>query len=82
MVFPGIDSVVAMKVVTPQQQTLFEFSVTGNADSGEPDTWRQFSRTFKTADVPMECRIVLTNSHIGQPWTRRADFESLSLVSP
>lgn len=82
IIFPGIDGAVAMKVITPQQQTLFDFSVSGNADSGDPDGWRQFSRTFKTADVPMECRIVLSNIHTSPPWTRRADFDSLSLVSP
>lgn len=79
---PGIDGAVAMKVITPQQQTLFDFSVYGNADSDDPDGWRQFSRTFKTADVPMECRIVLSNIHTGPPWMRHAEFDSLSLVSP
>ena len=74
-----IDGDVAIKVITPQQQTLFEFSVAGDFAA---DTYRQFSKTFKTADVPMECRIVLSNSHTGQPWTRRVDFDSLSLVSP
>lgn len=79
---PGIDGTVAMKVITPQQQTLFDFSVYGTADSGNPDGWRQFSRTFKTADVPMECQIVLSNIHAGSPRMRQADFDSLSLVSP
>ena len=72
---------VTMKVVTPQQQTLFEFSVTGNASSGQPESWAQFSKTFKTADVPMECQIVLSNTHGNDNWTRRVDFESLSLIS-
>lgn len=73
----GVPGVVTMKVVTPQQQTLFEFSVT---DSGK---WRQFSRTFKTADVPMECQIVLSNGVIGNSsWYYSAHFDSLSLVSP
>jgi hypothetical protein len=81
---PGIDGTVAMKVVTPQQQTLFEFSVKGyDEDSADhPDVWTQFSKTFRTADVPTECQIVLTNTHTSQPWTRRADFDSLGLVSP
>lgn len=81
---PNVDSTVAMKVVTPQQQTLFEFSVKGyDEDSADhPDVWTQFSETFRTADVPMECQIVLTNMYTYQPWTHRADFDSLSLVSP
>ena len=74
-----IDGAVAVKVVTPQQQTLFEFSVAGDIAA---DTCRQFSGTFKTADVPMECRIVLSDGHISQSGTRRAGFDSLSLVSP
>lgn len=77
-----VDGTVAMKVVTPQQQTLFEFTVSGNAASGNPNDWRQFSKTFNTADIPMECQIVLSNTHNAQPWTRRAHFDSLSLVSP
>ena len=81
---PDIDGTVAMKVITPQQQTLFEFSVKGwNEDSADhPDVWTQFSKTFRTADVPTECQIVLTNMNANHPWTRRADFDSLSLVSP
>lgn len=74
----GIDGVVAMKVVTPQQQTLFELS------NGviQTDGWAPFSRTFKTGDVPMECQIVLSNKTINDVWRRRADFDSLSLVMP
>lgn len=68
-----------MKVVTPQQQVLFELS----EHSDRSYSWSQFSRTFETADVPMECRIVLTNMHVGGPGaTSRVGFDSLSLVSP
>ena len=74
----GIEGVVTMKVVTPQQQTLFELSNGGVATDG----WAQFSRTFKTGDVPMECRIVLSNEAPGGGWEWRAAFDSLSLVSP
>lgn len=81
---PDVDGTVAMKVVTPQQQTLFEFSVKGyDEDSTDkPDVWTQFSKTFRTADVPTECQIVLANMDTNHPWTHRADFDSLSLVSP
>lgn len=74
----GIDGIVTMKVVTPQQQVLFELS----EHSDRMSDWSQFSRTFKTADVPMECRIVLTNMHTGAGVGSRVGFESLSLVSP
>lgn len=67
-----------MKVVTSQQQVLFELS----EHSSVPYGWSQFSRTFKTADVPMECRIVLTNMNIGTSLTSCVGFDSLSLVSP
>lgn len=66
-----------MKIVTPQQQTLFEFSVNTGGDS----TYHQFSKTFKSMDVPIECRIVLSNATVGQ-WYEHALFDSLSLVSP
>lgn len=74
----GIDGIVTMKVVTPQQQVLFELSEHSDPLYG----WSQFSRTFKTADVPMECRIVLTNMHIGSGVASHVGFDSLSLVSP
>nr|DAO91705.1 MAG TPA: ENDO-1,4-BETA-XYLANASE Y [Caudoviricetes sp.] len=67
---------VTMKVVTPQQQTLFEFSV------ASLNGWSQFSRTFETAGVPMECQIVLSNKTVGGDWHSLAYFDSLSLVSP
>lgn len=74
---PHIKGVVEMKIVTPQQQTLFEFSF----DAGDDHTWQQFSKTFKSMDVPMECQIVLSNDTVGQ-WYEHALFDSLSLVSP
>ena len=73
----GVEGVVTMKVVNPQRQTLFEFS------NHTTDGRSQFSRTFKTADVPMECRIVLSNETAGDNSRYyRALFDSLSLVSP
>lgn len=78
-----VDGVVTMKIVAPQQQTLFEFSVSYLSDASDPDDWHQFSRTFKTADVPMECQIVLSNGVTGDSsWWYGAYFESFSLVSP
>ena len=74
----GPTGVVTMKVVTPQQQTLFELSSSGFNTGG----WLQFSRTFKTADVPTKCQIVLSNETTGDDWQSRAYFDSLSLVSP
>lgn len=74
----GIEGVVAMKVVTPQQQTLFELSNGGVVTND----WAPFSRTFKTGDVPMGCRIVLSNEAPRGGWEWRAAFDSLSLVSP
>lgn len=67
-----------MKVVTPQQQILFELS-NGGTDT---DGWLPFSRTFKTADVPMECRIILSNAVASGDWTAHAYFDSLSLICP
>lgn len=74
---PPIKGVVKMKIVTPKQQTLFEFSVNAGGDS----TYHQFSKTFKSMDVPIDCRIVLSNVTVGQ-WYEHALFDSLSLVSP
>lgn len=76
----GIEGVVTMKVVTPQQQTLFEFNV--KSEKLNPSPWSQFSKTFKTVDVPMECQIVLTNEVATGNWSRSVSFDSLSLVSP
>lgn len=72
-----IEGDVEMKIVTPQQQTLFKFSLEPVADSA----YHQFSKTFKSMDVPMECQIVLSNATIGE-WHEYALFDSLSLVSP
>lgn len=73
----GIDGIVTMKVVTPQQQVLFELR-----EHGYQQGWSRFSRTFKTADVPMECRIVLTNVRTDAGAGGGVCFDSLSLVSP
>lgn len=74
----GPSGVVTMKVVTPQQQTLFELS----NDGTYTQDWSQFSKTFKTADVPTECQIVLSGDVGDGDWTYAAFFDSLSLVSP
>lgn len=73
-----INGTATMNIVTPQQETLFEFSVGGDSSNA----WRQFSKTFRTSDVPMECQIVFTNKNTSQPWMTRLDFEKLSIVSP
>ena len=74
----GRIGVVTMKVVTPQQQTLFELSNDGSLTKG----WIQFSKTFKTDAVPTECQIVISSDSIGDTWKHRVFFDSLSLVSP
>lgn len=74
---PPIRGSVVMKIVTPQQQTLFECSFEGGGD----DSYRQFSKTFKSMDVPVECQITLSNANVGQSWQRTV-FDTLSLVSP
>ena len=74
---PPVRGGVVMKVVTPQQQILFECDVEGGGD-GKP---RQFSKTFKSMDVPMECQITLSNTSVGE-WWMAAIFNALSLVSP
>lgn len=71
------EGVVEMKVVTPQHQTLLEFSVKGITGSSGENV--PFSKTFKSWDVPIECRIVLSNVAVGE-W-KRAFFDTLSLVS-
>lgn len=73
----GIDGAVTMRVETPQQQVLFEFS-----ERDQKYKWVQFSRAFKTTDAPIECRIVLTNKSSGQDANSRVLFDALSLVSP
>lgn len=64
--------VATMKVVTPQQQTLFECRLEPEADR----KFHQFSKTFKSGDVPMDCQITLSSTA-----SRRMHFDSLSLVS-
>lgn len=71
------EGVVEMKIVNPQQQTLFEFNVEGI--TGSSSEYIPFSKTFKSMDVPIECRITLSNVAAGE-W-KRAFFDSLSLVS-
>lgn len=68
-----------MKIVTPQHQTLFECSVKGEGDG---TTWSQFSKTFKSMDVPTECQIVLSNNNVGGSYRLLVLFDTLSLVSP
>lgn len=63
--------VVTMKTVTPQQQTLFEIKPEA------VDKFHQFSKTFKSWDVPVDCQITLSNTSS----TNGAIFDSLSLVS-
>lgn len=74
----GIEGVVTMKVVTPQQQILFELRNGGVPTNG----WLPFSRTFKTDDVPMECRIVLSRVVTSDSNKSHTAFNQLSLVSP
>lgn len=73
----GIDGIVTMKVVTPRQQVLFKLN-----EHSKLHSWPQFSRTFETADMPMECRIVLANMHTGSGTSNHVGFDSLSLVGP
>lgn len=64
--------VATMKVVTPQQQTLFECRLEPEADN----KFHQFSKTFKSWDAPMDCQITLSSTA-----SKRMHFDSLSLVS-
>ena len=73
----SVAGVVTMKVVTPQQQTLFEF----NFKTEGSGVYRAFSKTFKSGDVPMDCQITLSNDAVGSAF-KRVGFDSLSLVSP
>lgn len=65
---------VSMKVVSPQNATLFEFSKQVSSSG----TWTQFSKTFKSGDTPLECKIELsaTSDKI------RVAFDTLSLIAP
>lgn len=66
--------VVTMKIVTPQHQTLVESSFRNWG------TYGQFSETFKSWSVPVDCQIVLSvNGGDGVP--QNVGFDSLSLVS-
>lgn len=60
-----------MKTVAPQQQTLFEIKPEAVSK------FHQFSKTFKSWDVPVDCQITLSNTD----GSHAAVFDSLSLVS-
>lgn len=70
------ESTVSMEIVSPQQQTLVEFSVKAEADNN----YHQFSKMFESLDVPIDCRITLSNTNVGHD-DRLVGFDSLSLVS-
>lgn len=72
----SVESTVAMKVVSPQQQTLVEFGVKAKADN----SYHQFSKLFESFDVPVDCRITLSNAAVGRD-DLLVGFDSLSLVS-
>lgn len=73
----SVESTVSMEIVSPQQQTLVEFSVKAKADS----SYHQFSKMFESLDVPIDCRITLSNAAVGKDYLL-VGFDSLSLVSP
>lgn len=73
----SVEGVVTMKIVTPQQQTLFEFSVKGS----DYAAYTQFSKTFKSGSVPVDCKIVLSADSVGDSY-QQVGFDSLSIVSP
>lgn len=62
--------VVTMKTVAPQQQTLFEFKPDASSE------YHQFSKTFKSWDVPVDCQITISDTDNRS----LARFDSLSLV--
>lgn len=72
----SVEGAVTMKIVNPQQQTLAEFSVKTGGDG----IFRQFSKTFKTWNVPIDCQITLSTDNLGDIY-QRVGFDSLSLVS-
>ena len=72
----SVESTVAVEIVSPQPQTLVEFGVKAKADN----SYHQFSKMFDSLDVPIDCRITLSNTAVG--WDDRlVGFDSLSLVS-
>ena len=73
----NVEAVITMKIVTPQQQTLFEFST----ERADDRNYHQFSKTFNSMDVPVDCQLVLSTDSVGDVW-QRVGFDSLSLVSP
>lgn len=72
----SVESTVAIEIVSPQQQTLVEFGVKAKADG----SYHQFSKMFESLDVPIDCRITLSNTAVGYD-DRLVGFDSLSLVS-
>lgn len=71
---PSATGIVSMKVVSPQNETLFEFSKRVSSSNA----WTQFSKTFKSGDTPLECKIEL----FAASDNLRVAFDTLSLVSP
>lgn len=71
-----VEGVVTMKIVAPQQQTLFEYSLKTEGDWN----FHQFSKTFQSWPVPVDCQITLSNDSVGDA-KQRVGFDSLSLVS-
>lgn len=66
------EGVVAMKIVTPQHQTLFESRIKSAGN------YSQFSKTFESWSVPMDCQITLSTVGSDTQWV---GFDTLSLVS-
>lgn len=67
------EGIVTMKIVTPQQQTLFESSIRKSGGK-----YSQFSKTFESWSVPMDCQITLSTVASDTQWV---GFDTLSLVS-
>lgn len=72
----SVESTVSMEIVSPQQQTLADFTVKAKADNN----YHQFSKMFESSDVPIDCRITLSNTAVGKDYLL-VGFDSLSLVS-
>lgn len=74
---PPVEGVVTIKAVTPEQTTLLEAKLKSDGHG----TWIPFSKTFRSADVPTECQLVISNDSVGEQYLR-VGFDTLSLVSP
>lgn len=75
--FRGDESADAtVKIVTPSGNTPFRFRLEPEADF----KYHQFSKKFKSWDVPVDCQITLSNDKVDTA-RQRAGFDSLSLVS-